>query len=187
MRILLATALIFLTAASALAGGSALELKKEDAARAAIEIRHLRSERAREVIGSGVEITPAVFKEVCGSVKKRIMAISREKGFKIRHAAIKNRNPKNAATTEELSIINEFMKKKAPRSVSVIKTIEDRDYYQYSAPIYVEKACLACHGEKDKRPAFIVKKYPEDKAYGFKEGDLRGIISVLFPLKEESR
>ena len=185
MKIIIATALIFLTATLALAGDSALELKKEDAARAAIEIRHLRSERAREVIGPGVEITPTVFKEVCGSVKKRVMAIASEKGFKIRHAAAKFRNPKNAATAEELSIIKGFMKKDAPRSVSGIKTIEGQDYYRYSAPIYVEKACLACHGEKDKRPAFIVKKYPEDKAYGFKEGDLRGIISVSFPIEGE--
>ncbi len=78
------------------------------------------------------------------------------------------------------------MKKDAPRSVSGIKTIEGRGYYRYSAPIYVEKACLACHGAKDKRPAFIVKKYPEDKAYGFKEGDLRGIISVTFEVEGEN-
>lgn len=185
MKILLAAALIFITTTLALAGGSALDLKKEDAAKAAIEIRHLRSERAREVIGFGVEITPVIFKEVCGSVKKRVMEIAKEKGFKIRHAAAKFRNPKNAATAEELSMIKSFMKKDAPRSISGIKTIEGQDYYQYTAPIYVEKACLSCHGEKEKRPAFIVKKYPGDKAYDFREGDLRGIISVSFPIERE--
>jgi hypothetical protein len=186
MKIILATALIFLTTTLALAGDSALEQKKEDAARAANEISHLRSERAREVIGTGVEITPVLFKEVCGSVKKRVMAIAKEKGFKIRHAAAKFRNPKNAATAEELSIIKAFMKKDAPRSISALNTIEGQEHYRYSAPIYVEKPCLSCHGDKGKRPAFIVKKYSGDKAYDFKEGDLRGIISVSFPIKEEN-
>ncbi len=186
MKIILATALIFLTSSLAFADGVALELKKEEAARAAAEITRLRSERAREVIGSGVEITPAVFKEVCGSVKKRAMAIAREKGFKIRHAAVKNRNPKNAATAEELAVIKSFMEKGGAKSNDGIQTIDGLDYYRYSAPIYVEKACLSCHGEKDKRPAFIVKKYPGDRAYGFREGDLRAIKSVLFPIEGES-
>jgi hypothetical protein len=51
-------------------------------------------------------------------------------------------------------------------------------FFRYTAPIYVEKQCLACHGAKDKRPAFIVEKYPEDKAYGLEAGDFRGIISI---------
>ncbi|MCK5237042.1 MAG: DUF3365 domain-containing protein [Deltaproteobacteria bacterium] len=185
MKIILAIALIFVTATLAFAGGSALELRKEEVAGAAVEITRLRSERAREVIGTGVSVTPAVFKEVCGSVKKRAMAIAHEKSFKIRHAAVKNRNPKNAATAEELSIINSFTDKDAQKSNDGIQTIEGQDYYRYSAPIYVEKACLSCHGAKENRPAFIVKKYPDDRAYGFKEGDLRGIISVLFPLDVE--
>lgn len=46
----------------------------------------------------------------------------------------------------------------------------------------MEAACLACHGEKDSRPEFIKEKYPDDRAYGFKKGDLRGVISVLIPL-----
>ena len=48
-------------------------------------------------------------------------------------------------------------------------------------PIFVEDACLACHGSKDKRPFFIVDKYPEDRAFDFKTGDLRGMVEVLFP------
>lgn len=182
MKIIVAIALFFLTSSSALAGGSALEQKKEDAARAALEITNLRSMRASEVIGSGTEVTPAVFKEVCGSVKKRAMAIAGKNGFKIRHAAVKFRNPKHAPTSEELSIIEGFTEKNAPISVSGMIEIEGKDYYRYSAPIYVEKACLSCHGKKEDRPAFIVKKYPQDRAYGFNEGDLRAIISVSFPV-----
>ena len=41
---------------------------------------------------------------------------------------------------------------------------------------------LQCHGEKEKiRPAikqYLEKRYPYDEAFGYKEGDLRGGISI---------
>lgn len=183
MKTLLAIILTFVTATLAFAGGSAFVVKKEEAQAAAAEITRLRSELALEALSSGVEMTPATFKAVCGTVAMRAKEIALEKGFKIRHAAVKNRNPKNGATAAELEIINGFTKSDALASVGAFITIEGQDFYRYSLPIFVEKACLSCHGEKDKRPAFIVKKYPEDTAYGYKEGDLRGIISVSFPVE----
>lgn len=46
--------------------------------------------------------------------------------------------------------------------------------YQYSRPLWVEARCLACHGERE-------ATYPEvqshfDRGYGYKEGDLRGVM-----------
>jgi hypothetical protein len=54
-------------------------------------------------------------------------------------------------------------------------------------PIYVEVACLQCHGNEEKvKPAirrFLKRKYPFDEAFGYKEGDLRGGISLTVSLK----
>jgi hypothetical protein len=47
--------------------------------------------------------------------------------------------------------------------------------------IDVQSSCLACHGSKDSRPAFVKEKYPADKAFNFKPGDLRGMDAVLIP------
>ena len=52
--------------------------------------------------------------------------------------------------------------------------------------ITVESACLACHGAKADRPAFIQKRYPEDRAFDFEEGDLRGLYSVFVPDSAEA-
>ena len=52
---------------------------------------------------------------------------------------------------------------------------------RYFRRITVESACLACHGPKDKRPAFVQQGYPEDRAYDFQAGDLRGIYSLFIP------
>jgi hypothetical protein len=45
-------------------------------------------------------------------------------------------------------------------------------------PLYIEKSCLPCHGEPagEKDIAGRIKE-------GYKEGDLRGAISVVVPIK----
>ncbi len=76
---------------------------KIKAKRIADEITDLRSVRAASLLQSTEAITPKIFKKVCGPVKKKAMAIAKEEGVKIRHAAIKNRNPLHAASGEEKS------------------------------------------------------------------------------------
>ena len=55
----------------------------------------------------------------------------------------------------------------------------------YYAPIRLQKKCVACHGiskkQISKKTDSILKSlYPNDKATGFKENDLRGIWSITF-------
>jgi len=53
-------------------------------------------------------------------------------------------------------------------------------------PIFVEIACLQCHGRKTEiKPAimqFLNRRYPFDNAFGYKEGDVRGGISIVIPI-----
>jgi hypothetical protein len=53
-------------------------------------------------------------------------------------------------------------------------------------PIYVETACLQCHGKKDQIrieiKQFLSRRYPHDNAFGYKEGELRGGISIAIPI-----
>jgi hypothetical protein len=51
----------------------------------------------------------------------------------------------------------------------------------------VESSCLACHGARDARPAFVKESYPQDKAFAFKAGDLRGAYSVFLPSRAPAR
>ena len=52
---------------------------------------------------------------------------------------------------------------------------------RYFRRIVVEEACLACHGPRDTRPDFVTQGYPDDKAFDFEVGDLRGMYSVFVP------
>ncbi|WP_262823927.1 EAL domain-containing protein [Sulfurimonas gotlandica] len=85
------------------------------------------------------------------------------------------RNPKNQADEYELKAI-EYFKKNSDAKEYISK---ENKFYQYATPLKIEKKCLKCHGEKSKAPKFISQKY--DKAYDYKIGDIRGILSIKVP------
>lgn len=145
------------------------------------EITAMRSERAAALLESKETVTPQKFKETCGAVKQRAMALAKENGFRIKHAAIKYRNPDHKAGEQEIELHKLFESDSQAKTWDEI-SIEGKSFMRYAAPIFVEPACLLCHGDKDSRPEFIKQKYPDDKAYGFSAGDLRGIIEVMVPL-----
>lgn len=141
----------------------------------AIEINNLRSSLASSFITDDVEVTKETFKSVCGEVKKRTMEIAKEKKYKIMIRTEKYRNEMNKATKEDKKFLK-FFNYKSERKELFVEGQNGKLFY--ISPVYVEKPCLACHGEKDKRPDFIKKKYPNDLAYGYKVDDLRAIMII---------
>ncbi|MER2602069.1 MAG: DUF3365 domain-containing protein, partial [Candidatus Competibacter phosphatis] len=57
----------------------------------------------------------------------------------------------------------------------------ENNFYRYSQPIFVQKSCLKCHGDPKDAPADVIAKYGDKRAFGYKVGDVRGIISVKLP------
>ncbi|RUM35503.1 MAG: hypothetical protein DSY50_04570 [Desulfobulbus sp.] len=53
--------------------------------------------------------------------------------------------------------------------------------YRYARPIFVKKSCLKCHGQPEDAPREVIEKYGNKKAFGYKVGDVRGIVSVKLP------
>lgn len=47
--------------------------------------------------------------------------------------------------------------------------------------IDVLPSCMACHGSKQSRPAFVKANDPDDTAFDFKVADLRGLYAVHLP------
>jgi len=54
-----------------------------------------------------------------------------------------------------------------------------KQFYLYARPIWIEKYCLKCHGQREKAPETIQRLY--DTAWNYKVGDLRGILSIKLP------
>lgn len=86
------------------------------------------------------------------------------------------RNPINAPDDFEKRSISQF---KTERDRKYTETFE-KGFYRYTTPIYVTEACLRCHGRVEDAPAEVIQKYGE-RAFGYKVGDVRGIISVRLP------
>ena len=110
-------------------------------------------------------------------------------GYKLKQSSLKIRNPSNAPDEWEKKILKLFESPDYPKGVGhgEFLVTGDKETYKYIKPIYVEKACLECHGEKKNIiPAirqFLAKRYPGDQTFGYKEGDLRGGISIIIPFE----
>ena len=110
--------------------------------------------------------------------------VDRELGDKvsIKRVTLKPRNPANEATGDEKEVLQalDILNRnhvRLPRHL-IEKTEEGYKYYK---PLRItKKVCLKCHGTDidPKLKAEIAKRYPTDKATGYKMGDLRGAIVV---------
>lgn len=96
----------------------------------------------------------------------------------VRTVSDRARNSKNQADAYEMKAI-EFFKKNP--SENIYFSSENSKLYQYGSVLKVEAQCLKCHGNKEDAPAFIQERYSE--SYGYKLGEVRGIISIQLPAK----
>lgn len=153
-------------------------------ARAVQEIEGLdamRATLARTFAAGGVAATDSTFAQVCKPVKGKAMALAKETGWSIAQLAERNRNPDNQLDAEARGAFRQFQRDPGLTSVVRHTTYKGVAGTRYLRRITVDEACLACHGVKEQRPAFVQKQYPADRAFGFVAGDLRGVYSVFIP------
>ncbi len=139
------------------------------------EISALRDNLAGAIDKSKNPVTPETFKATCAPVGKRLKIWATDKGYQAKQVSQKYRNPQHAPDTTEESILEQF---KAQPQLPYISQSDEKGTHLY-VPIYITQGCLNCHGPKDQRPAFVEKKYTQDKAFDFKVQDLRGMYSVF--------
>lgn len=131
--------------------------------------------------------------EVCNKTASVIAGdISRQHGWKVGRTSLKYRNPKNAPDAWETRVLQDFERRKAagenPANLEYyeIVKLDGKPAFRYmkALPIPEGAPCLACHGQKldPAVAAKINKLYPQDKATGFKTGDLRGAVTITQPL-----
>lgn len=100
------------------------------------------------------------------------------------------RNPDNIANESELEFITgaKIELSNSGKASSAILQKGDRVVGYY--PIVTNQLCMQCHGDPDSQIsgetlAKIQELYPEDKATGYSEGELRGIWVVEMAIQEE--
>ena len=111
---------------------------------------------------------------------------SAQTGWTVRRSSHKLRNPENKPDTFEARAISEFQRRqangeKAKDMVMTMTTIENgQKTFRMVKAIPTGKPCVVCHGSaiKPEVSAKIDSLYPNDKATGFKMGEMRGIFSL---------
>lgn len=117
--------------------------------------------------------------------------ISNSKSIFLKRTSLKVRNKDNVATSWEKDVLNNFEnRKRLGESVNSIDYKEvytdnnNKSFFRYMKAIPTGKVCLTCHGSniKPNLRTRINELYPEDKAYGFEIGDIRGAFTIQIPL-----
>ena len=57
------------------------------------------------------------------------------------------------------------------------------DSFRYARTLYEKASCLACHASAASAPKDVTERYGVEHGYGFKEGEVAGIISVRLPIR----
>ena len=154
-------------------------------AKAVVEMEQLDRMRialASTLEGRSEEPTMDTMKEVCKPVGMKAAAIGQQNGWQVRQVAAKFRNPDHApASAQEREVIDLFHRQPAITGLWQPATAEQGAGVNYYRRINVEPSCLACHGTRASRPAFVTANYPADRAFDFQAGDLRGMYAVFIP------
>jgi len=114
--------------------------------------------------------------EITNEVNKKLPEYA-----KVRRTSLKVRNDKvNSPDATDKKVMEAYVsaieaKKFSPKD---IKVVEEGDVTRVYKPLVAKAVCLKCHGTdlSPKISEAIKSAYPNDKATGFKEGDLRGVI-----------
>ena len=98
----------------------------------------------------------------------------------VRRTAMKTRNPNNAADTLDQKVMAEYEASIEAKTFlpADIKVVEEGEATRVYKPLVTKGVCLKCHGNELSKEiqGEITTHYPKDKAVGFKEGSLRGMI-----------
>lgn len=109
-------------------------------------------------------------------------------GFKLKQTALRVRNPRNKADKWEEKALRILEEDRTKKCFGEMTKVWGKDAYRYMKPLYMEKECVMCHSYPEAMPPevreYIKKNYSTDEALGYKEGDLRGGISVIIPITE---
>ena len=106
-------------------------------------------------------------------------SVAAKYGLEIKRVSDRNRNPDNTASEDELRFMEQYKAQLANKEN--LKGRVEGDYF-YS-PLVTNAMCLQCHGVpgKDIKPdvsAKLAELYPQDKASGYKDNELRGLLRI---------
>ncbi len=171
--------LCLLIAAAPLAGGAS----EQDLTRGAELLRPFK-QQLQSALREGLERGPAEAIAACRTKAPEIAASLSQGGVRVGRASHRLRNPANAPPAWVEPLLDGYRADPSLRAGRAVRLDEHRR--GYVEPIFVQPLCLTCHGEDLSEPisSRLAELYPEDRAVGYRVGDLRGVFWVEFPAEE---
>ncbi|MBS3900144.1 MAG: DUF3365 domain-containing protein [Dethiobacter sp.] len=99
--------------------------------------------------------------------------------YLIKQTRLNARNPQNLPDAFEREALSNFAENPGLTELYRAYMLNGKPVFRYITPIYLEEACLACHGEPAGKPDVV--GFPRE---GLRGGELAGAISVLIPMEE---
>ena len=87
-------------------------------------------------------------------------------------------NPVNKPDAFEAKALDQIRSKHLTEYYEVLP-----DGFRYARTLYEKASCLACHASAESAPADVKIRYGTERGFGFKEGEVAGIISVRLPIR----
>lgn len=168
-----------LFAACALATSAACTAPDFDAEARGAELLMPFKTNLKGALVEGMQAGPVEAISVCSMEAPAIAAVLSVDGAVMGRSSHKLRNPKNAPPRWLAGHLDSFANGEQQGPL-VLKLESGR--YGYAEPIATQGMCLICHGESlaPDIATQISAAYPEDRATGFREGDVRGVFWVEF-------
>lgn len=184
-RIVLAFVLFFLITQTNLAQGSDEHNEDLERCRGVVQdlYRSLLTELRAAMKQGGTE--KAI--NVCHEAAQRITESFKTAEQSVRRVTLQLRSPKNEPDSYEKEKLMQLAvdHEEGELKDEYYEVVEEDGvtYFRYLSPILVKPPCLMCHGKEEKLSPAVLSvlkvKYPEDKAFGYSNGDLRGAFSVI--------
>jgi hypothetical protein len=161
---------------------TAPELERARAAAAALTTE-LRARLMEEMKAGG----PVQGVRVCSEVAPSFAAKHSVDGLAVRRVSERYRNPADRPDAYEAAKLAELAAAHAKGALpaEAYEWVGEgaQRALRYLKPITIGGPCLSCHGDpaaiKPEVAAMLRERYPEDRATGYRDGDLRGAVSVV--------
>jgi len=119
-------------------------------------------------------------------------AASDETGWSVRRVSLRNRNPRAVPDGWERAALEDFDRRAASgESATTLEKAEivtegGKQSYRYMRALPTQSLCLNCHGSPEQLTPAVMEKlkalYPDDKAVGYRPGDIRGAMTIRKPV-----
>ncbi|MCL6556910.1 MAG: DUF3365 domain-containing protein [Burkholderiales bacterium] len=153
-------------------------------------VQRLGAELKKELAAGGPENAIKVCKNIAPAIASEL---STQQGWQIRRVSLKTRNPMiGTPDAWEQKVLADFDRRVAAGEKA--ETLEYSEvvsepagrYFRYMKALPVQPLCLNCHGTPETvsegTRARLAAEYPHDRATGYREGQVRGAVTIKRPL-----